>query len=355
MAHPKVRVLIIEEFPDDKIKLFQLLSSDAAIDVIGAVNESEKAFRLSRLLKPEVIILDADGPQLNAIALTRKILDARPVPIVIISGAARHAATLSTFRAMDAGAVAVLKKPTDFQPGGKNLAAAKLIFTVKSVAGAKVRQRQPRTDSGETEAIPILRSVHRTAEAPPEIIAIGASTGGPPVLGDILSRLPASFPIPILIVQHIARGFAKGLADWLSKLCCLKVLLAGDGTKIKQHQVYLAPDENHMTVKRNGYLSLSEKTPVKAHCPSVDVLFESVADVYGKSAVGILLTGMGRDGAKSLKTMLEKGGVTIAQDDKTSIVHGMPGEAIKIGAARFVMNPLEIAAYLASLAVHAAN
>jgi len=349
MAHAKVRVLIIEEFPNEKIKLFQLLNSDPAIDVIGAVDSAAKAIKISQLLKPTVIVMDADDPGLNSITTTRLLLEVQPVPIVILTGAARLAATLSTFRAIDAGAVAVLKKPASFQPWEKNLAVAKLIFTVKTVAGAKIRQRPPRSVPLKTNLPSIPPGSDCSLEIAPEIIAIGASTGGPPVLGDILSRLPESFPIPILIVQHIAHGFARGLADWLSKLCCLKVRIAKNGTKIKRREIYLAPDGNHLRVKRKGYLSVVERRPEQTHCPSVDVLFGSVADVYGANAVGILLTGMGRDGARNLKTMLEKGGITIAQDEKTSVVHGMPGEAIKIGAARFIMNPLEIAVYLSGL------
>jgi two-component system chemotaxis response regulator CheB len=182
-----------------------------------------------------------------------------------------------------------------------------------------------------------------------ELVAIGASTGGPVALKQLLLPLPASFPVPLVVVQHMSDGFLRGMADWLGAACALPVQIATAGTELLPGRVYLAPDGKHMRIAANRQLSLDAGAPVYGHRPAVSCLFASVAEQYGRHAIGILLTGMGKDGAAELKLMKEAGAITIAQDEASSAVHGMPGEAIRGGAASYVMSPEEIGAALPAL------
>jgi two-component system chemotaxis response regulator CheB len=182
-----------------------------------------------------------------------------------------------------------------------------------------------------------------------QLVAIGASTGGPMVLQTILSNLPNDFPAPILIVQHIARGFVAGFRDWLATSSSLPVSVAVNGEKIKPGKVYIAPDEHQMGITKGPKINLCKLPAENGLCPSVSFLFRSVSEVMGSKAIGILLTGMGKDGASELKMMKNNGAITIAQDEASSVVYGMPGEAVKIGAATKVLPPAMIAAALSDL------
>jgi two-component system chemotaxis response regulator CheB len=198
--------------------------------------------------------------------------------------------------------------------------------------------------AGSSPSVPLLtpRKV--------EVVAIGVSTGGPPVLNTIFRELPAAFPAPILVVQHIAAGFIEGMAQWLGRMSDLAVHIAKQGERPCAGHVYLAPDGVQMGVSPHGDIHLVAAPPENNACPSVSHLFRSVAQVHAARAIGVLLTGMGKDGARELKELKDRGAVTIAQDCASSVVHGMPGEAIAIGAASHVMSPPEIAAALRALA-----
>jgi two-component system chemotaxis response regulator CheB len=223
------------------------------------------------------------------------------------------------------------------------------VQTVKLMAEVKVVRRWPRKRPGE----PAPRAVEMgLAQAPAKlrIVAMGASTGGPPVLQTILAALPKNFPAPIVIVQHMAVGFSRGFMEWLAQSSALPLHLATQGELMLPGHVYLAPDEMQMKVSRNDRILLTRDEPENGLRPSVSSLFRSVAEVYGCDAVAGLLTGMGRDGAEELRLLKEKGAVTFAQDKDSSVVHGMPGEAIRLDAAMLVLPPEKIAAVLASLA-----
>ncbi len=219
-----------------------------------------------------------------------------------------------------------------------------LLRLVRAMSEVKVVRR--RGQGGRSGSI---ATENRTAPVAPatqgriEIIAIGASTGGPPALQKILSGLPRPLPVPVLLVQHLASGFQGSLARWLADSSGVPVLVGEQGTTVSPGMVYLAPDDRHMSLDASGRLVLNEEPPENGSRPSVSVLFRSVAQAYGAHAIGILLTGMGRDGAKELRLMRDKGAITIAQDEETSIVHGMPGEAIKLKGARYVLAPERIA------------
>ncbi|MFQ5631445.1 MAG: chemotaxis protein CheB, partial [bacterium] len=281
---------------------------------------------------------DINIPNMNGFETTRRILEIRSVPIVVVTASKDPKDVEHTFKAMEVGAVAVLEKPPGFGHPDFEKLSRKLAKTVKLMAEVKVVTRRPRSSSARQAA-----SVSKASESPAkpaskiEMVAIGASTGGPVALHKILLGLPADFPAPILIVQHIAEGFNQGLVDWLNSSSKLNIHIGNNNEFIKPGNCYLAPDGFQMTVQKYGRIVLTTDPPEYGLRPSVSYMFRSVAAVYGARAVGVLLTGMGRDGAQELKLMRERGAITIAQDKATSVVHGMPGEAIKIGAARYVL------------------
>jgi two-component system chemotaxis response regulator CheB len=224
-----------------------------------------------------------------------------------------------------------------------------LVQTVKLMSEVRVVRRWPRVRPQPAPTLPMPPRLTR-APAKVGVVAIGASTGGPPVLQTILAGLPQDFPAPVLIVQHIATGFVRGLIEWLAHSSRLPIHLATHGETMLPGHVYVAPDELQMKVRRGGTIVLARDAPENGLCPSVSYLFRSLAEVYGGEAVAGLLTGMGRDGAEELKLLREKGAVTFAQDKESSVVHGMPGEAIRLDAATFILPPEKIAAALTSLA-----
>jgi two-component system, chemotaxis family, protein-glutamate methylesterase/glutaminase len=289
--------------------------------------------------------MDIHMPRLDGFEATRRIMETRPLPIVICTATADPRELAVTFRAMEAGAVACVAKPVglgpDFEPLLQNL-----LQTVRLMSEVKVVRRWSRS-----RAVPLVSQasgLNNSRIASPEIrlIGIGASTGGPPVLQTVLSGLTQDFPVPLLIVQHIAPGFLPGMVDWLSQTTGLRVHIAAhDATPLPGH-AYVAPDDFHLAVHASGRLMLAREAFESATRPSVSYLFRSLARNCGASAVGVLLTGMGKDGAAELKLMKEQGALTIAQDRDSSVVHGMPGEAIELGAATLVLPADKIAAAL---------
>jgi two-component system chemotaxis response regulator CheB len=279
-------------------------------------------------------------------------METHPTPIIIVSGTLDLAETASVFRAIEAGALAVLPRPSGFGHPEHEQSAADFVQTVKLMSEVKVVRRWPHLRPGKTlpAASPSAQVQRRTAQTDSQLVAIGASTGGPPALQIILSGLPKDFPFPIMIVQHIAAGFTQGFAEWLAQSSSLPVQLSVHGQQVVPGRVYVAPDGFHMTVGSDRRIWLDTGESENGLRPSVSRLFRSVAKAYGQSAIGVLLTGMGKDGAFELKLMREQGAVTIAQDKETSVVHGMPGEAIRLGGASYVLPPEKISIMLTSLA-----
>jgi two-component system chemotaxis response regulator CheB len=302
-------------------------------------------------IKPDVITMDVHMPKMNGFETTRRIMETHPTPIIIVSGTLDVAETASVFRAIEAGALAVLPRPSGIGHPEHEQSAADFVRTVKLMSEVKVVRRWPQLRAGRTPPAASLSAQieHRTAPTEIRLIAIGASTGGPPALRMILSGLPKDFPLPILIVQHIAAGFTQGFVEWLAQSSNLPVQLPVHGQQVVRGRVYVAPDGFHMTVASDGRIWLNSDEPENGLRPSVSCLFRSVAKAYGQSAIGVLLTGMGKDGAWELRLMKEQGAVTIAQDKETSVVHGMPGEAIRLGGATYVLPPEKISMMLTSL------
>ena len=345
-----VRVLVVEDSAVARAFLLQILGSDPEIEIAGTAVDGEEALAAVERTRPDVITMDVHMPRMNGFDATRQIMETLPTPIVIVSGTLDVTETAKTFRALEAGALAVLPRPYGLGHPEHEQCAADLVRTVKLMSEVKVvrrwaRHRPPGTVSSVSvsEGVPLL-----TAKI--AVVAVGASTGGPPVLQGILSRLPRSFPLPILVVQHIAAGFTDGFVEWLAQSSTLPVHLAKQGEQILPGHVYVAPDGFHMKAGLGGLIWLGNEEPEDGLRPSVASLFRSVAKAYGANAIGVLLTGMGKDGARELKVMKEQGAVTIAQDRESSVVHGMPGEAISLGAASYILPPEKIALTLAGLA-----
>ncbi len=343
---------MVEDSPTIRDFLIQILCSDPAIEVVGTAETGEEALEAVERFRPDIITMDIHMPRMNGFDATRRIMEAHPTPIVIVSGAADATDTAKAFRAIESGALAVLSKPTGVGHPDHQQSTAELVRIVKLMSEVKVVRRWPRYRPAEVVPETSLCKAIRlqTTRSQPRIVAIGASTGGPPVLQTILAALPTNFPIPVLIVQHIAAGFTQGLVEWLAQSSSLSVHIPTHGQSVLPGHVYVAPDGLQMAVGADGHIELRLDEPENGLRPSVACLFRSVAKAYGPSAVGVLLTGMGKDGAWELKLMKEQGAVTIAQDRETSVVHGMPGEAIRIGGATYVLAPDKIRLALASLA-----
>lgn len=348
MADGKINVLVAEDSTVTRMFLVHLLESDPQIRVVGAVGDGQAAVDFVFESKPDVVLMDLHMPGLDGFEATRRIMETQPLPIVICSAVSDPKDLDITFRSLEAGAIACIEKPTGSGHAEFESKAAHLLQTVKLMSEVKVVRRSAR---------PRPASAMRPAEwqrAPAEIklIGIGTSTGGPPVLQTILAALPKDFPAPVLVVQHIARGFLTGMAEWLKQTTGLQVHIASYGILPRPGHVYLAPDDFHMGVSARGEIVLTREEPVNGLRPAVSFLFRSLAEAYGPNALGVLLTGMGKDGAAELKLMRDKGAVTIAQDLESSVVHGMPGEAIALGGATHVLPADKIADALVTLVNH---
>jgi two-component system chemotaxis response regulator CheB len=346
-----IRVLVVEDSATVREFLLHILRSDPEIEVVGTAETGEEALEAVERTRPDVITMDVHMPKMNGLDATRRIMESHPTPIVIVSGTVDMADSAKAFRAIEAGALAVLQRPYGMGHPAHEKTAAELVQTVKLMSEVKVIRRWPRSRPAEIpiDASPSTEFRRQAVQTQVRVVAVGASTGGPPVLQAILAALPRDFSVPVLLVQHIAPGFTQGFADWLAQSSSLPVHVPVHGQPVLPGHVYVAPDGFHMAVGPQGQVHLNTEEPENGLRPSVSHLFRSVANAYGPRAVGVLLTGMGKDGAWELKLMKEQGAVTIAQDRDTSVVHGMPGEAIRVGGATYVLPPEKIRIALTSL------
>ena len=344
-----IKVLIVDDSASVRLFLEQVFSADPEIRIVGFAANGEEAVAAAARLAPDVITMDIYMPLMNGLDATRRIMETQPTPIIILSGNLDPEEVITSFRAMEAGALVALPKPRGAGHPDHGREVRSLVQTVKLMAEVKVVKRWPRHQKRlPTPHIPDV--IGEDATAQPQVVAIGASTGGPVVIQTILSQLKKNFPLPVLIVQHMAKGFVEGFAEWLTFSSPLPVHIAIQDEDILPGHVYIAPDGFHLLLQAGGRIHLSDAPPDNGLRPSVAALFRSVAAVYGKRAVGVLLTGMGSDGAEELLQLKRKGAVTIAQDKASSVIFGMPGEAVKVGAATHLLAPNRIAATLELLA-----
>ena len=342
-----IRVLIVEDSSVVRELLVYLLGRDPGIQVVGTANNGEEALEAVKRYRPDVITMDIHMPKMDGLEATRRIMETEPVPIVIVSGSVDPHENTRTFRAMEAGALAVLHRPAGIGHPEHEANARELLQTVKAMSEVRVVRRWPKK-RGEPALPPVAKPLaEKVAKA--KVVALGASTGGPPVLQTILAMLPRDFPLPILVVQHMTTGFTVSFTEWLARSSGLPVHVAVHGMLMQPGHVYVAPDECQMKVGHGEKIILTQEAPENGLRPSVSCLFRSLAMVYGGDVVAGLLTGMGRDGAEELRLLKDKGAITFAQDKESSVVHGMPGEAIRLDAARYVLAPDKIAAVLVSL------
>lgn len=363
-----IRLLIVDRSPAARERLRQVFDKAADISVVEEASSADRALKALEAASPTVVLVDCDLPKPGSFAVVKEMMRLYPVPVVMLSKQPKEAAPDVEAQALATGAVAFAV----WAPGERGKGDDGLVRTVRAMSEVKVVRRRegrlttsaPVIEPPSAPACPVATSraeatasrtggtTTRHTEAagarldPPtariEIVAIGASTGGPPVLQSILGGLRRPFPVPIVLVQHLSRGFQKSLAAWLQDSTGMRICIGEHCMPLAPGVVYLAPDDRHMTIDASGRLLLNDDPPENASRPSVSVLFRSVAQRYGAKSIGILLTGMGRDGAKELRQMRDWGAVTIAQDEETSVVHGMPGEAIKLKGARYILPPERI-------------
>lgn len=345
-----IRVLVVDDSLVARQLLVHVLAQDARIDVVGEAHDGADAVAAARSLKPDVIVMDIHLPGIDGFAATRQIMETCPTRIVMATATSDPHEVAATFRAIEAGALAVLPKPVGPAHPGFAATAAELVRTVTLMAEVPVVRRWPRPDAATPPPLlPLPIRVEPHDGAAVRLVAVGASTGGPIALQRLLAGLPREFPVPVAIVQHIADGFVEGLAGWLTDSTRFPVRVARQGELLRAGYAYLAPDGCHLEVRADGSAALVDTAREHGVRPSVSVLFRSVAAAFGASAVGVLLTGMGRDGARELAALRQAGAVTIAQDRASSVVHGMPAEAIRLGGAMHVLAPDEIAQALVGL------
>jgi two-component system, chemotaxis family, protein-glutamate methylesterase/glutaminase len=344
MDRPKIKLLVVEQSDALRTLRLNILSSEPRIQIVGTVQCGQDALNFLSREVPDVILMDVGLSELDAFETTRRIMETHPVPIVICGSGDNPRETIGTLRSMEAGAVAWVDKPIGKSGNEFKVAAAEMVQTIKLMSEVIVVRRWAPGRHKKPPVGAVTTPSSRRSTGCVEIIGIGASTGGPPVLQSILASLPKDFSVPVLIVQHISRGFLVAMAEWLDQTTALKVHVATHGMNPLPGHVYLAPDELHMAMTK-GQIVLSATETDYGSRPSVAHLFRSLAD-YGAGAVGVILTGMGKDGARELGRMKALGAYTIAQDRETSVVHGMAGEAISLGAASCVLPADKIAAAL---------
>lgn len=348
----KIRVLVVDDSAVARDMLAHMLSSDPEIEIAGTAANGHEAVESVARLHPDLVTMDIHMPTMDGLEATEQIMAYTPTPIMVVSSSVYAEGMGSAFDALTLGALEVVRKPELADRAGFESARKELVRSAKILSRVKVvthlrgrrgtaRQRQDRS--------PGARPTAPARRGPITLVAIGSSTGGPAALLSILGRLPAGFPAPVLVTQHIADGFVPGLVGWLDEGCALDVIAAGDGTEIRPGAAYFAATGVNMELDGEVVRFTPPQTG-QLYIPSADTLFSSVARARGAGAAGVLLTGMGADGAAGLAAMREAGAVTIAQDEETSRVFGMPKAAIEAGAADTVLAVGEIADELVRLA-----
>lgn len=318
----KIKVLIVDDSLFFRTALQRSLSSDVNIKVVGSAGSALEAQKKIKELAPDVVTMDVEMPHMTGTDFLRKLIPVNPVPIVLVS-----ALNIGIFEALSAGAVDFVQKPNIQNSNDFSIFCQELCVKIKIASSAKVKK-------SVLTSIPLQLPGLTHNGKNESIIAIGASTGGTEATLEILKQLPADIP-GILVVQHMPAGFTKMYADRLNKICSFSVLEAQNGDRVKQGQALIAAGDKHMTLAKDYqgyYVKCVVGEKVSGHCPSVDVLFHSVAKIAGKDAMGIILTGMGKDGAQGLLEMRKNGSFTIGQDKQSCVVYGMPMVAYDIGA-----------------------
>ena len=344
-----IRVMVVDDSPLVRKIAGDILNSDPGIEVVATAAKAEFALNKLEREKPDVITMDMEMPGMGGLRAIREIMRRRPTPVIVLSAHAKRGAEL-TLQALEAGAVEFVLKPTSSLSGGLDAVARELIEKVRSASGIELKN----TEGKRVAEDPVTVDTAKFEIAPPrkesspakiggkfELVAMGTSTGGPVALKTVLSRLPEDFPLRIVIVQHMPSVFTRAFAERLNSTCAVAVKEAEEGDAILPGRVLIAPGDYHLTVSRfhtEPKALLNRREPVSGHRPSVDVLMHSVAREYGPRAVGVIMTGMGRDGADGLKELRKKGGYILDQDKDSAVIFGMNREVILNGDADEVLS-----------------
>lgn len=335
----RIRVLIAEDSPTSRALLAALFRSSSDFEVVAEATNGAEAIERTIALSPDLVVMDVHMPVVDGVDATKEIMREVPTPIVMISASTSASDVSRGLSATQAGALVLLEKPHD--PNAPEFAAdcTQLLTTAKMMADVKVVRRWGGRSSGATPRSP-HEVTHPTGRRR-RLVAIGTSTGGPAALHRILLDLRVDLDVPIVVVQHMARGFIGGLASWLDANVALKVRVASDNEVLVPGTAFLAPDDHHLGVTAAGRVALSATSPISGFRPSVDYLFESCARAYGSGLVAVVLTGMGQDGVAGLTVVRDRGGRILAQDERSSVVFGMAQQAIRSGVVDEVV-PLEL-------------
>ncbi len=345
-----IRVLVIDDSAVMRAFLGRVVAAQPDMELLGASPDPLLAIERIRRSAPDVITLDVEMPRMNGLDFLRNLMAVRPLPVIMISSLTRQGAE-TTLRALELGAVDFFPKPANFD--GLEATAQEIAEKIRAAAGARIVRRLRGTSS------PVAAAIGKTPSPPPapgpgapqRLIGVGASTGGVEALRELLAALPANMP-PILIAQHMPAGFTETFARRLDTLCRMHVKQAEDNEAVRTGVAYLAPGGRHLVLARRGAgsgLRVPDDAPVNRHRPSVDTLFRSIARSAGSNAVGVMLTGMGGDGAEAMLEMSQNGAYTIAQDEASCVVFGMPRQAIAAGGVREIAPLAEIAGRLEAL------
>lgn len=350
MTQSLIRVLVVDDSATARALLSGMLERDPGIQVVGHAGSGAEAVDAARRLQPSLITMDVHMPGMDGLEATRQIMSLAPTPIVIVTSMVVGPEVNLPFEATAAGALTLVAKPQG--PASPNYETERTAFVslIRTMSQVKVVRRWKGSQTPGIALPAVVHSQPRSAQ----VVAIAASTGGPAVLMDIVKSLPADFGLPLLVVQHIARGFSQGLVDWLDSGTSLRVRIAEEGEMLSRGTVYFAPEDRHLGVSAGGRISLSDSAAIGGFRPSGTFLFESVAKVFGRETAVLILSGMGRDGVDGLRSVHERGGQIVAQSESTSVVYGMPGEAVATGLVDTILPSGQMGKWLIQLGVRMA-
>lgn len=326
-----IRVVIADDSQMARELLREILSRDPEIRVVGEAKNGQEAVAMVHALRPDVITMDINMPVMDGLSATEELMHTRGLPILVVSD---RSDAQTAYHALEAGALELIPKPSTSEADAEHFTRR-----VRLLAGVTVITRLRRRSLPSPVILPAVDS-RRDSRAFQRVVAITCSTGGPQALLQLLCPLPVNFPAPILIVQHISDGFINGMAQWLNSLCAMPVTVAIEGERLCAGHIYLSPSVRDLSITSNHHVRLLAREEGAVYRPSGDVMFKSVAAVYGADTIGVILTGMGRDGVNGMRMIYQAGGTTLSQDEASSVIYGMNQEAIKAGVIQHVL-PLE--------------
>jgi two-component system, chemotaxis family, protein-glutamate methylesterase/glutaminase len=339
----RVRVMVVEDSLVVRQLLAHIIASDPRLVVAAAVGSAEEALREIGRVRPDVISMDIRLPGMDGLEATRRIMSEQPTPIVVIADSIEDSSLKISMNALRAGALTVVEKPVGLSTTGYAAIASTICTQLYIMSQVPVVRQRSFASWREAQASPAPRHEPEWSPARPSIMGIAASTGGPPALAKVLSALPRDFPLPVLLVQHMGAPFMEGFASWLNGLVPLEVRLAQDQEIPTPGRVYVAPGDRHLLLSPAGTLKVSAEPPFGNQRPSATLLFQSMARSAGRRSLGVILTGMGEDGAQGLVEMRQAGGYAVAEDESTAVVYGMPAAAARLGGVS-VSLPLDLIA-----------